>query len=66
MSDYANAVGRWFDIRLKASNTRINCAILYGCSIGHFVTGGNLIESIAMAAIAGALWAIRDKQDGQH
>ena len=65
MSEYVSAVGRWFDIRLKASNTRFNCAILYGCAIAELIKG-EFVLGIAMAAIAGALWAIRDKQDGQH
>jgi len=64
MDKYASMVGRWFDIRLKASNTRVNCAVLYGCAVGHFMTGGGLFEAVAMGAVAGALWAIRDKQDG--
>lgn len=63
--EYTNMIKRWFDIRIKASNTRINCAAMY-ISAGTYWLG--IFPSISllvfMVAIPGALWAIRDKQDG--
>lgn len=65
MGDYKGMVGRWFDVRVKASNTRLNCIAMYVSAVTYWLgVFPSLSMFVFMVAVPGALWAIRDKQDG--